>query len=228
MAQIYRLKKQRPLSVVFISMTSNLQELYVRLCLEENKAPVSVYAFSKAAGITESEFYDHFASLEALESDLFRSWWAQAFSGATSSEVYSSYSGREKMLSLFFTWIEVLRKNRSFVQFVKNKHAGFPPQVPTWLKPLREQFLEDVKPILNEAIGSKEIVDRKFLSDKYVEGLWVNFLFITDFWLKDQSKGFEKTDEAIEKSLHLSFDLLGKSALDTALEFGKFLFQQKK
>jgi len=228
LAQIYRLKKQSPLSLVFICMSIHLQDLYVQLCLEDNKAPVSVYAFAKAAGITESEFYNHFASLDALESDLFRSWWAEAVRMASAVEVYSSYSGREKMLSLFFTWIEVLRKNRSFVQFVKSKHHSFPPQIPAWLKPLREQFMEDVKPILHESIGTKEIVDRKYLSDKYVEGLWVNFLFITDFWLKDQSKGFEKTDEAIEKSLHLSFDLLGKSALDTALEFGKFLFQQKK
>jgi hypothetical protein len=52
-------------------------------------------------------------------------------------------------------------------------------------------------------------------------------LFVTDFWLKDKSPGFEKTDEAIERSLNLAFDLMGKSPLDSMLEFGKFLFQNK-
>jgi hypothetical protein len=45
--------------------------------------------------------------------------------------------------------------------------------------------------------------------------------------MKDHSKAFEKTDEAIERSINLSFDMLGKSPLDSALEFGKFLFQNR-
>ena len=65
------------------------------------------------------------------------------------------------------------------------------------------------------------------MDDKYADGLWVNFVFIINFWLKDNSKGFEKTDEAIERSVNLAFDLMGKSALDAALDFGKFLFQNK-
>jgi hypothetical protein len=39
---------------------------------------------------------------------------------------------------------------------------------------------------------------------------------------------FEKTDAAIEKSVNLAFDLIGKGILDNALDFGKFLYQNSK
>ena len=37
-----------------------------------------------------------------------------------------------------------------------------------------------------------------------------------------------ETDEAIEKSVNLAFDIIGKGVLDNALDFGKFLFQQSR
>jgi hypothetical protein len=45
--------------------------------------------------------------------------------------------------------------------------------------------------------------------------------------MDDTSNAFEKTDAAIEKSVNLAMDLMGKSPLDAALDFGKFLFQNK-
>ncbi|MFN9518224.1 MAG: TetR/AcrR family transcriptional regulator, partial [Bacteroidota bacterium] len=57
--------------------------------------------------------------------------------------------------------------------------------------------------------------------------LWANLLFVMGFWLKDSSNAFEKTDEAIERSVNLAFDLMGRSPLDSMIEFGKFLFQNR-
>ena len=56
--------------------------------------------------------------------------------------------------------------------------------------------------------------------------MWTQFLLVHQYWLKDKSKGFEKTDAFIEKSTHLVFDLLGQSALDSALDLAKFIFQK--
>jgi hypothetical protein len=80
---------------------------------------------------------------------------------------------------------------------------------------------------MNEGMSTKEIEERKFISNKYGDAAWLNLLFVTDFWLKDKSSGFEKTDEAIERSVNLAFDLIGKSPLDSIIEFGKFLFQNR-
>jgi len=55
----------------------------------------------------------------------------------------------------------------------------------------------------------------------------LQFLFVLNFWLNDDSAQFEKTDAAIEKAVHLSFDLMGKGPLDTMVDFAKFLYQNK-
>jgi hypothetical protein len=51
--------------------------------------------------------------------------------------------------------------------------------------------------------------------------------FILLFWKEDDSAGFEKTDAAVEKSVNLAFDLIGKGAVDSAIDFAKFLYQNK-
>jgi Tetracyclin repressor-like, C-terminal domain len=49
------------------------------------------------------------------------------------------------------------------------------------------------------------------------------FLFITRFWADDSSDGFEKSDEAIEKGVNLTFDLMARSPLDSLVDYGKFI-----
>jgi hypothetical protein len=56
---------------------------------------------------------------------------------------------------------------------------------------------------------------------------WIQIGFLLMFWKADNSRAFEQTDAAIEKSVNLAFDLIGKGAVDTAFDFAKFLFQIK-
>jgi len=51
--------------------------------------------------------------------------------------------------------------------------------------------------------------------------------FLLVFWKEDESPGFEKTDAAVEKSVNLAFDLIGKGAVDSFIDFAKFLYQSK-
>jgi DNA polymerase III delta prime subunit len=92
---------------------------------------------------------------------------------------------------------------------------------------IRNKVISFSQTILNEGMQSKEITERKFISDKYADAQWLNLLFITNFWVNDHSINFEKSDEAIEKSVNLAFDLMGQTALDSMLNFGKFLFQNR-
>jgi hypothetical protein len=41
--------------------------------------------------------------------------------------------------------------------------------------------------------------------------------------VNDSSAGFEKTDEAIEKGVNVTFDLFQRSPIDNLFEYGKFL-----
>jgi AcrR family transcriptional regulator len=210
-------------------MKDQIISAYIKQCLELGKMPNNVYTFAKELGMEEKDFYTYFSSLEAVEMGIFQYWFEQVKNQTTNSEIYANYSGREKMLAIYFAWIEALKGNRSFVKMMfDKKQDNFPmPKVPRFLKLLRVDFIAFANALINEGIGTKEIEDRKFLSDKYKDGLWMNFLFVMNFWLKDDSPAFEKTDAAIEKSVNLAFDLMGKSPLDSMLDFGKFVFQNK-
>jgi AcrR family transcriptional regulator len=221
------MKKQMKNSYVNNNMNKELIEKYITQTLEQKKAPESVYLFAKSAGIEEKEFYNHFASLEGLENNIFSRWFLDTIEIQKSSEPWQAYSSREKALAVFFAFIENLKNYRSFVNFLHQRDSKMLPKWPSYLNQLHKDFVAELKPIIHEGLETKELAERKYVDDKYADGLWVNFVFIINFWLKDNSKGFEKTDEAIERSVNLAFDLMGKSALDAALDFGKFLFQNK-
>ena len=88
-----------------------------------------------------------------------------------------------------------------------------------------ENFAED---IINEGIDSGELTERKFISKHYKDAMWIQFAFIINFWIGDDSPSFEKTDEAIERGINVSFDLFKKSPLDNLFEYGKFLSRNSK
>jgi hypothetical protein len=210
-------------------MKQEIIATYIRLTLEKNETPASVYLFCKEMAMEEKEFYNYFSSLSAVEDGIFLNWFEQVKAKVEASEVYNSYSVREKFLAFFFAWFEELRGQRSYVNHLYHKHKqAIPsPKQLGFLNGMRKDFTSWAQHLLNEGMSAKEIEDRKFLSNKYGDAIWLDLLFVTDFWLKDKSPGFEKTDEAIERSLNLAFDLMGKSPLDSMLEFGKFLFQNK-
>jgi hypothetical protein len=74
-----------------------------------------------------------------------------------------------------------------------------------------------------EGIESNELSERKFFSNRYKDALWVQLVFVLHFWINDSSTGFEKTDEAIEKGVNVTFDLFQRSPIDNLIEYGKFL-----
>lgn len=88
------------------------------------------------------------------------------------------------------------------------------------MKTVFERFAGE---ILNEGLESGELSDRKFFSKKYKDALWLQLGFVLNFWMNDNSAGFEKTDEAIEKGVNVTFDLFQRSPIDNLFEYGKFL-----
>ena len=55
---------------------------------------------------------------------------------------------------------------------------------------------------------------------------WQQMLFVLGFFAKDDTVDFERTDAAVEKAVTLSFDLVGRNTLDSAVDFVRFLVQR--
>jgi hypothetical protein len=221
-----------------------IRKAYTEYVLENGKQPPSVFQFVKKLKIAENEFYDHYASFDAIEADVWLALFNDTKTTVEADPTYQTYSVREKLLAFYYTWIELLKAQRSFVVYsygniraemgegtsprerlamrARGGNAG--RQI---LTPFKEAFYDFARDLLAEGRESREVEPRPFLTDRYPNALWTQALFLLDFWAKDVSKGFEKTDTAIEKSVNTTFDLIGRSPLDTLIDFAKFAYQNR-
>ncbi|WP_266365970.1 TetR family transcriptional regulator C-terminal domain-containing protein [Tellurirhabdus rosea] len=218
-----------------------IRKAYTEFVLEKGTPPPTVYQFAKKLKLTEAEFYEEYTSFEAIEADVWLAFFTQARQTVEEDAVYQTYSVREKLLAFYFTWFEVLKSQRSFAVYsygrlretarpqnpVLRARAANRPAASPILKPFREAFYDFARDLLAEGRESKEVEPRPFLGDRYVDGLWTQTLFLLDFWINDVSKGFERTDTAIEKSVNTAFDLIGRTPLDSLFDLAKFIYQNK-
>ena len=204
-----------------------IADSYIDYVLTNNERPKSVYVFSKSLGISEVEFYNYFASFDAIESAAWEALTSETISLSSSQEIWSQYSSREKMLSFFYSYIELLKSRRSFVIYSLKQHCN-KLSTPSVLSSTRILFEEFSEQVIQEGLETGELADRKLFTKRYKDALWLQFKFILNFWIEDNSAEFEKTDEAIEKGINVTFDLFQHSPIDNLFEYGKFLTQNSR
>jgi len=207
-------------------MTKNdLTDKYTEFILLNDKPPRNVYSFAKEIGITESDFYKHFSSFEGINQWVFARLFEETFTLQSESKEYEKYSDREKLLSFYYTYFELLSSNRSLVLELLN-HTN-PLNNLKVLKLLRIDFIAYVKtieyPKINLPMEQLDTIQDKGFS----EVMWGQFLVILKYWMEDESTSFVKTDQFIEKTTSLGFDLIENTPIDKVLDLGKFLFHDK-
>lgn len=207
-------------------LASKILDAYKEILLTDGQKPTSVFKFTKSLGISEAEFYEHFSSFSAIEKSIWKQMLEKTLTDVMAEEVYEGYSVREKLLGFYFTWIETLKANRSYVLMVWEK-SGRKNWAPEELSYLKEPFKNYSQNLVNEGFEKGELYNRPLISDRYTDALWLQFGHITTFWVKDDSKGFEDTDALIEKSVNLGADLMGTTTLDAALDLAKFLWKSR-
>ncbi|MCX2475947.1 TetR/AcrR family transcriptional regulator [Pedobacter sp. MC2016-05] len=200
---------------------------YIDFVLTNDEKPKTVYSFAKKLKITEAEFYQFYSSFESIEKTIWFDLTFETISKIKDQEVWHQYTSREKMLSFFYSYLEKLKSERSFVIYsLKDYQGKFSiPNVLAGVKPIFENFAQE---IIDEGLDSGELAERKFLTKRYKDALWVQFSFIVNFWINDDSDGFEKSDEAIEKGINVTFDLFQHSPIDNLIDYGKFLSRNGK
>ncbi|MCM0041654.1 MAG: TetR family transcriptional regulator C-terminal domain-containing protein [Algoriphagus sp.] len=202
-------------------------EGFISHVLEYGNEPTSIFKFAKDLKIKEAELYTYYTSFEAIKSAIWVALFEETKRQLEEQEVYKEYAVREKFLSFLFTWVEELKKNRSYLlSLYKDKTTTF-KNLPSDTRDFKELFKEFASELILEGKGTQEIASRPLITEKYDEALWLQVAFVFRYWLDDNSPRFEKTDAAIEKTVNFAFDLMGKSALDSFLDLAKFLYQTK-
>lgn len=212
-------------------MSDKIKEKYIAYVLENGTEPESIYKFAKSLKIKEEEFYEKYNSFKQIQNDIWKEYFTETIMMIQKEEVYAGYSVREKLLAFFYTLIETLKSSRSFV--LKSYETLEQPlnlKSNPVLADAKKVFIEFAGDLMMEGRETREVESRPIpqIANKYPDLMWTLCLSIIDFWIKDYSKLFEKTDTLIEKSVNTAMDWIGRNPLDSLLDLGKFLFQNRK
>lgn len=199
---------------------------YMNQVLEKGEKPKSVYHFAKENDFTEAEFYTFFGTLEGLEKEIFKLFFTNTIDLLHKNTDYREYNMKNKMLSFYFTFFEVLTANRSYVlQSLKLNRNPLKNLVQLTL--LRDSFKEYVSEILTDDYRIEQEKLQKFQEKGIQESAWLQLMLTIKFWMDDASAAFEKTDIFIEKSVNASFELMNVAPMNHLIDLGKFLFKEK-
>ncbi len=199
---------------------------YMEWVLSKEKVPLSIFKFCKENNFTEAEFYEYFGSFDGLQMEIWNSFYQQTMLLANKDKSYVSYSNKEKMLTFFYTFFELLTLNRSYILFSLKEHRNMMKNL-SQLKGLRKNIKHFAAELIRENNEDKKLKILKQSVVIFSEGAWLQTLFLLKYWMDDNSAGFENTDVAIEKSVRAIFDVFDTQPLESVLDFGKFLWKEK-
>lgn len=202
------------------NVSNELQDAYWKHLLTAGERPKSVYAFMNALGREEAEFYQSYSSLEALESGYWKATVDATIKVLEDDADYAEYPADQKLLAFFFTYITHIQGSRSrFVGYFPKPMKGHGDS----LKGMRHCFEAFAKTVVSEGVEQGVFADRKKLLEYYDKFLFMHFLAIIHFYLKDDSKDFQDTDAFIEKSTHLWIQSAAYGVLDSGFDFVRFM-----
>lgn len=193
--------------------------------LENNHDPKSVFSFAKENNFEEADFYKSYGSFEAIEQSIFSEFFNHTIKVLAKSEEYPEYDARNKLLSFYFTFFEILTANRSYVVYALKDTKDFKNLKS--LKHLRKDYKTFINNIGIEKIDLKQEQLEKIQDKTLQESSWIHLIITMKFWLDDTSTSFEKTDIFIEKSINARFDLMDIKPLKSIIDFGKFILKEK-
>ena len=204
-----------------------LLSLYGDYILSNGEKPKNIYLFAKENDFEEENFYQYFSGFEQIEKEILNHFFTKSLELCEQTENWNEMTSKEKLLNLHFTFFENLTMNRSLVLMIlwetKRKE---------WiiLQELRKNFLEFTKQLTFENLEilekAKESI-KNFNEKTREEALWLHFISIIEFWKKDQSPSFEKTDLYIEKTIDTGFEFINNEPLKKVMDLGKFLWKEK-
>lgn len=201
-------------------------EKYKTFELTKGREPHSVFEFCQVNKGKETDFYQHFSSLKQLKREILENMMTETTAVLDNDPSYEEYSAREKALALFYTLIEVLKANRSYLLYKYQDLNHVKGNYKDWEDFFR-RFDARMEAIMLEAKQNDEIIERPLIGKYYGSSFKLTFTYVFRVWLNDDSKQFERTDAAIEKSVNLAFELFSQGPLDSILDFGRFAVKTK-
>ena len=200
---------------------------YGNYLLIHGERPKNIFVFAKENHFDEKEFYQFFSSFEHLEKEILKHFFQKSLELSLEIEGYEDMSAKEKLLNLYFIFFENLTMNRSLVLMILGKKNLSTLQKLHELKSEHQKFIKTLDFNDLEILEKAKDSIKNFNEKSREEALWLHFLSIIEFWQKDESPSFEKTDLFIEKTIDTGFEFLNNEPLKKIIDLGKFLWKEK-
>ena len=216
------MKKSKPLPKQ--SNRSRIKESFLAHLRTEGHPPHSVHKFCVDLGITERSFYTEFPSLDAVERNFWKEWVEKIIDAVSSGKEWASFSARERYLAFLFAFSGEALEQRSLLEQRFGKLTLLCS--PSSLDGLKNSFKDFAAELIQHGMEKGDIAHRGALGNLYPEVLYIHWRSVLEYFLKDESQGFERTDAFIEKTVEFAFDLLRTQAIDSAADLARFLLPQ--
>lgn len=200
---------------------------YGNYLLTHGERPKNIFVFAKENHFDEKEFYQFFSSFEHLEKEILKHFFQKSLELSLEIEGYEDMSAKERLLNLYFIFFENLTMNRSLVLMILGKKNLSTLQKLHELKSEHQKFIKTLDFNDLEILEKAKDSIKNFNEKSREEALWLHFLSSVEFWQKDESPSFEKTDLFIEKTIDTGFEFLNNEPLKKIIDLGKFLWKEK-
>ena len=156
---------------------SALKQAYKDLAIEHGQFPLSFKAVSDKAGIPSTQFVEHYDGLGDLAQDIWVDFLRDTLSAMEATPEFGSYGVREKLLSFYFTFFEVLNSDKAYVHLYAPK-LGVWNYNPEFLVPFKKIWMKFVEELVQEGTVSGELAERMVISGEYAGWHWPQFMFL--------------------------------------------------
>lgn len=202
-------------------------ELYGDYLLNHGERPKNIYRFAKDNEFEEKDFYDYFSSFEQIEKSMLVNLFDKSVELASEINNSDEISSKEKLLNVYFIFFENMTMNRSLVMMILGNDKLHLAKISNQLKETHRQFVKTLDFNDWEMIQKAKDNLKNFHEKAREEALWMHLVSAIEFWKKDTSPSFEKTDIFIEKTIDTGFELMENEPLRKIVDLGKFLFKEK-
>ena len=204
-----------------------LFELYGDYILNHGERPKNVYRFAKDNDFEEKDFYDYFTSFEQIEKRMIQHLFESSLLLASEVNDTDLITAKEKLLNVYFIFFENMTMNRSLVLMILGKDKMNSIKTLQNLKQSHKAFIKTLDFNDMELMKNAKGDVKNFTEKSREEALWLHLVSCIDFWKKDTSPAFEKTDLYIEKTVDTGFELINNEPLRKVIDLGKFLWKEK-
>ena len=203
-----------------------LIDLYMDAVVQLQAKPMDIASFALEHHFEEDEFYLYYESFAALDQAIFKILFDTSVATLAESPDFISFSRKDKLLSLFYTFFENLTLNRDFVLITIATYGNQLKAVSVF-SDMKISFTNFMAMLDFDTIDLNIETVGNLQKTSISEGAWIQLLLTIKFWMTDDSEDLQKTDIFIEKSINTSVELLNTQSFQNILDLGKFLYNEK-